>query len=463
MSSEESESPQRLGVTRRQLLASGGLVAAAFVAGSTISQFTQSDANDERRAEPVEPVEPVEPARAASDPVDLSDWEAVRARFDASYDTAHMAGMLLASHPQRVREAIESYRQSLDANPVNALNQYRERNENRLNEDAEQWSMAAAGRYFGVDPANVALMGNTTMGLAMVYNGLHIEPDQEVLTGHWNHWATEGSLQYRARKSGFDVRNAVIYDDLQTASEQELVDRLVDQITSATRVVAVTWVHSVSGLKLPVGQMGRRIDEINEERSTDDRIVFCVDGVHGFGVENAVMADLNCDFFISGGHKWLYGPRGTGVVIADPQAWQFATPTIPTFSGHLTPGRQFTPGGFHAFEHRWALNEAFEFHLDIGKARIEQRIHDMTGHLIEDLAQMDHVRLRTPTDSALTAGIVTFEVNGRSTYEVTGHLRHRGIIASTTPETHRIPRLTPTLLNDHSHIERTLTAIRELR
>ena len=30
-----------------------------------------------------------------------------------------------------------------------------------------------------------------------------------------------------------------------------------------------------------------------------------------------------------------------------------------------------TPGGYHSFEHRWALGEAFRFHLAIGKQRVD--------------------------------------------------------------------------------------------
>ena len=36
---------------------------------------------------------------------------------------------------------------------------------------------------------------------------------------------------------------------------------------------------------------------------------------------------------------------------------------------------EMTPGGFHSFEHRWALADAFRFHAGIGKARIAKRIH----------------------------------------------------------------------------------------
>lgn len=472
MGDEQSKSEKSFQYTRRQLLTRGSLLAAALVAVPTAcSQLDQcrstkgdSGPNQSHRqaSNPGSSHDHATAKAATANSPDLSDWQTVREQFNVDFQLSHMAGMLLSTHPRPVQKAIEEHRQGLNDNPVDHLIDHRSSVRGHLDEDAEEWAMRAAGRYLGMDHANIALTGNTTMGLAMVYNGLDIEADQEILTGHWNHWATEGSLQYRSQKTGCSIRRAVMYDDLATTTQDELVDRLIDEIGPATRVVAVTWVHSVSGLKLPVARIGQRIEEINADRSISDRIIYCVDGVHGFGVEDVAMPDLHCHFFIAGCHKWLFGPRGTGIVAATPDAWQYITPTTPTFSGHLTPGRRFTPGGFHAYEHRWALHEAFNFHFDIGKSRIQDRIHDLSDHLLEELAAMDHVQLRTPQDRALTSGIITFEIAGHSSAGVIQHLRSHDVIASTTPQTHRVPRLSPGLLNDASDVERTLDAIASL-
>ncbi len=400
-------------------------------------------------------------ANPTSNP-DLSDWQAVRDQFDADPELIHMAAMLLSTHPESVREAIEFHRRGFDENPVDHLLERWNLPPRARDRDDDELAMGAAADYLGMDAANIALTGNTTKGLAMVYGGLQVRADQEVLTAHWNHWASEGSLQYAAQKKGFEIRRATLFDDIHHTSPDELTERLVDQITAQTRVVAATWVHSNTGLKLPVAQMGRRIDELNQGRAAADQVLFCVDGVHGFGVENIGFADLNCHFFIAGCHKWLFGPRGTGIVAASPHGWSEAVPTTPSFIGSDTPGRRFTPGGFHAFEHRFALAEAFEFHQKIGKERIEGRIHGLADHLIEELSQMDHITLNTPTDPDLRAGIITFEVAGHGTYPVVEHLRDRGIIASTTPGDRRIPRLSPGLLNDHEDIEATVAAVAEL-
>ena len=446
MGKVDDESPAGPKCTRRQALLGTAALAAAFAVPGC------SSARSAR----------VRSATDANPNPDLSSWEGVRAEFDVDPDLIHMAAMLLSSHPRPVREAIEAHRRGLDDNPVDYLFEHWARSEERLDDDAEQWAMEAAARYLDVPAARIALTHNTTTGLAMVYNGIDIRPDQEVLSAHWNHWASEGSIQYAAEKRGFSRRRAHLVDDLQTITADELTDRLVDQITPETRVVASTWVHSDTGLRLPVGAMGRRIEEINQARAAEDRILFVVDGVHGFGVEDATFADLHCDFLIAGCHKWLFGPRGTGLIAAGADAWQHVTPTIPTFSMSITQGRRFTPGGFHAFEHRWALHQAFEFHQQIGKGRIAQRTHELSGRLTEEIAELPHVHMTTPVSPELRSGIVVFSVDGHGTYEVLDHLRRHQIIGSVSTGDVRQPRLSPSILNDHTEIDAIIDALWEL-
>ncbi|MDP9469339.1 MAG: aminotransferase class V-fold PLP-dependent enzyme, partial [Chloroflexota bacterium] len=198
-------------------------------------------------------------------------------------------------------------------------------------------------------------------------------------------------------------------------------------------------------------------------------------GVHGLGVEDIRVPDLGCDFFVAGCHKWLYGPRGTGLVWGAPTAWPAATPTIPTFDagayrrlaeGQASPGvpvaAQMTPGGFHSFEHRWALDRAFWFHLGVGKVEITCRIHELNRRLKDGLSAQPHVRLRTPMADELSAGIVCFEVDGLSPEEVVARLREGRIVASVTPYATRYARLAPSLLTSPEEVDETLRAVGEL-
>lgn len=243
-----------------------------------------------------------------------------------------------------------------------------------------------------------------------------------------------------------------------------------------TRIVAVTWVHSSTGLKLPIHDMALAIQAINRSRDERDRIIFCVDGVHALGVEDFRVSELGCDFLIAGTHKWMFGPRGTGLVWGHPQAWPIAQATIPTFNSQvfdrwmentsskdLPPSIHMTPGGFHSFEHRWALDEAFTFHQAIGKSKVTQRIYELNQQLKQGLAAMSHVTLHTPMSQDLSAGIVCFEVAGMAPRLVVEKLRQRNIVGSVTPYATKYVRLAPSLINSEKEIETTLEEIRKLR
>jgi selenocysteine lyase/cysteine desulfurase len=230
-------------------------------------------------------------------------------------------------------------------------------------------------------------------------------------------------------------------------------------------------VHSSTGVKLPVREIARVVARKNASRDAHDRILFCLDGVHGFGVEAATPDELGVDFLVSGCHKWLFGPRGTGVVWGRRDAWAEVSPTIPSFDNAaygawirgVTPsgpaGPLQTPGGFHTMEHRWALKEAFAWRTQLGAARVEARTHALARRLKDGL---DGVALVTPRSQALSAGLVMASLprdpdeTVRLLYE-----RHR-IVASVTPYRERYVRLGPSIVNDEHEVDVAARALREL-
>ena len=121
-----------------------------------------------------------------------------------------------------------------------------------------------------------------------------------------------------------------------------------------------------------------------------------------------------------------------------------------------------SPGGYHAFEHQWAMSEAFRFHQQMGRKRVAERIHALNEQCKEGLARMRHVKLYTPRGSALSAGLICFDVDGMKPKVVVKRLLERRIIASTTPYGVSYARLAPSLLNTPEEIEATLREIRAL-
>jgi selenocysteine lyase/cysteine desulfurase len=415
-------------LTRRDVLARAGLVTGAVALGN---------------------VERVEAAP------DLTDWAAVRAQFALDADRVHLTSFLLAAHPRPVREGIDRYRRRLDANPV----EYLHANEGRLTAEAR----ASAGRFLAVPPAEIALTDSTTMGLGLLYTRLALRPQDEVLTTEHDFYATHEAL----RLAGAPVRRVRLYDDSRRATVDEIVTRLRRAVRARTRVVALTWVHSSTGVKLPLRQIADALP---------DRVLMCVDGVHGLAADADTVRSLRCDAFASGCHKWLYGPRGTGILWAGPRARDLARPAIPSFDdgesygawlagrapSGLPNGARLTPGGFHSFEHRWALTEAFRFHEDIGRARVEERIRTLVSRLRAGLSDVSGVTVRTPGARSLSAGLVCFDVEGRDPADVVASLAQRRIVASVTPYARRHVRLGPGIVNTVADVDAAVRAVAAL-
>ncbi|TVP46171.1 MAG: aminotransferase class V-fold PLP-dependent enzyme [Gemmatimonadales bacterium] len=395
-----------------------------------------------------------------------ADWTQLREMFALSQEYVHLATFLLASHPKPVAEAIERHRHGFDVNPV----EYYYMNAAAMDEAIA----AAAAEYMGGRPDQVAMTDSTTMGLAMVASGLMLRPDDEVLHSEHDHYAMEQSFQLRAERTGARIRRVSLYDTPAEASVDQILSRLRAAITPATRVVAMTWVHSYSGVKLPIHAIGEMVAELNSTRDEADHILYLVDGVHGFGIEDIDVPSVGCDFFVAGTHKWLFGPRGTGVIWGSDRGWAHCRPVVPSFGayygvwlGYITRdqvpvGDYMTPGGFHAFDHRWALPEAFQLHLQLGKANVQQRIHELNTLTKEGLLEIDGVTLHTPLSPELSSGMVCFDYRDLDPGEVMGGLYGQGIIASTTPYRRSYARFAPSLINNEEEIERALAALASL-
>jgi selenocysteine lyase/cysteine desulfurase len=395
-----------------------------------------------------------------------ADWKALRNLFPLTREYIQLSTFLLASHPKPVSDAIQKHRLAFDENPADYWHQH------YLTIDQEISKVAA--QYMGGQAENISLTDSTTMGLGLIYSGLKLQPGDEILQTVHDHYSTDMSLAHRANRTGTTVNRIALYEDPAEVSVDEVLNRIKNAVTDKTRVFAATWVHSSTGVKLPIRAMADTIDKLNKQRKADQQILFCVDGVHGFGIEDEDVSELGCDFFIAGTHKWIFGPRGTGVVWGNDKAWALSEPVIPSFSasydvwlGGMTQaqvpiGEHMSPGGFHSFEHRWALPEAFKLHLQLGKANVQKRIHQLNQQTKQGLAKMSRVTLYTPDSSDLSSGLVCFDVQGMPAETVVKTLHNKGIIMSSTPYRKSYARFAPSLLNNEQEIELALAEIQAL-
>lgn len=420
--------------SRRDILKGTGILAGTFPFSSTIG------------ATPT----------AATAIFKFENWERLRDEFDLDYSWRNFAGFLFASHPRVVEEDVQRHRSRFNRNPANYL--------------FEGWGYSEETRqkaadYFGVTAAQIALTDSTTMGLATLYNGISIKPGQEVLSTEHEHYSSKTSLQYRAKREGFKLNTIRLYEEPKDASTTEMLKRIRQHVTAKTRVLALTWVHSGSSVKLPVAKVGELVAELNRGRDDANRILYCVDGVHGFGVDNTNFDEMGCDFFVAGTHKWMFGPRGTGIICSRKTDLAFIEPTIPPFNRNHDPafGPMMTPGGFHTFEHRWALRKAFEFHIALGKDNVQARIRFLNTYLKNRLQEIKGVELVTPMSTELSAGFTFFRVAKHSPEAVQSAMKARKIIASPADrDAGPVVRMAPGILNSTDEIDEAVACLREI-
>ena len=346
-----------------------------------------------------------------------------RAGLDPAY--RHFDAFLFAAHDQPVRDAIERHRRGFDQGAATYLHEHQGEFERAVAE--------ATARHLQVMTSELAFTDSTTMGLGLVYRGL-IEPGDEVLTTTHDHYATYESL----RLAGARVKRVTLYDDPAKATADEMLSRLEQAITPKTKVVALTWVHSSTGVRIPIEQL-------------DVAPTLVVDGVHGLAATTPRKVG---DVFIAGTHKWLGGPRGTGLIWTED--FRPIKGTIPSFD---PTGPRFTPGGWHSFEHRWALAEAFE----AAPKDAPRRIATLATRLKDGLAGLSRVRLVTPRDPAVSAGIVCFEVDGMDARGVVDRLLERRIRASVTPYAVEYARLGTSLHIDAADVDAVVGSVKALQ
>jgi selenocysteine lyase/cysteine desulfurase len=151
------------------------------------------------------------------------------------------------------------------------------------------------------DKEELAITRNATEGMNAAARGLTFKQGDEVLlTTHEHPGGTMPWLNL-AKDEGIIVKTFE-----PGAGGQDTLDRLSSNLTPRTRAVSVSHVTCTHGLVLPV----KEISALCRERG----IISVIDGAQAVGMIPVDLHDLGCDFYATSGHKWLLGPKGTGLL-----------------------------------------------------------------------------------------------------------------------------------------------------
>ncbi|MEX0879297.1 MAG: aminotransferase class V-fold PLP-dependent enzyme [Thermoanaerobaculia bacterium] len=279
---------------------------------------------------------------------------------------------------------------------------------------------------FGCDPEEMAITRNASESLETLIFGIDLARGDEVLLSNQNYPRMIASWEQRARREGIVVRQ--ISFPVPPPSAADIVERFRRAITPRTRVIEVTHITNLTGQILPV----REIVRLGRERGIE---VF-VDGAHAFAHFPFRRDDLECDYYATSLHKWLFAPIGTGFLYVRREKQKTIWPLMAAPPAMDENIRKYEEIGTHPAANHNAIAVAVAFHRGIGADRKAARLRYLRDRWAKRLRAADpRVKILTPLNDTESCGIGLVHVEGIDTEKLQAHLweKHR---IMTTPILH---------------------------
>ena len=266
------------------------------------------------------------------------------------------------------------------------------------------------GRFIGI-------VDSVTEGMSLVANGLDLTSGEVILTTDHEHTGglTCWNLQ-QERKQASVVQIPLTQGGYGRDDWQEtLLARFEAALASQpAKIVSFSYITTSTGHLLPARELcalARRYGAIS-----------VVDAAQAFAVMPLDLLDLDCDFLVVNGHKYLNGPIGSGFLCANRRYVQSLYP----FWGTVVDANVFNPdrlsrhrpcrqGGAQAYTNVLPLSEALAFYEELGTAPVYERLNAIGRWLRTGLSRYgDAFELLTPTGEGQSMVMTSFRIKGMS-------------------------------------------------
>jgi selenocysteine lyase/cysteine desulfurase len=377
---------------RSFLQKTGAFSATAFLASLTQPAWSR---NLERA---IRDVEGISPADLASEE---DFWYYVQQSFTGSPGMINLNNGAISPAPKTVQDAMKRYYDLCNEAPSYYMWRILDQGREPLRDNL--------AKLAGCLPEEIAINRNSSEGLETVIFGLQLKPGDEVVAAKQDYPNIINAYKQRELRDG--IKMVWINLDLPSEDESYLVNQYVKAFTTKTKVVHITHIINWNGQILPV----KKIAQEAHKRG----IEVVVDGAHSFMHIDFKVPDLECDYFASSLHKWLYAPIGSGMLYVKKEKIKDIYPLFATSENPLKDDiRKFENLGTRPFFIEQAIGKAIEFHDMIGSGRKEKRLHYLKNYWMEKVKDVPKVKLYTSLHPKWGCAIGNVGIEGKQPGEL---------------------------------------------
>lgn len=307
---------------------------------------------------------------------------------------------------------------------------------------------------FGCDREEIAITRNASESLEILLMGMNLKSGDEILTTTQDYPRMLTTLRQREMREGLVLKTVSI--PVPGRTKQELVDAFAKGITSKTKVILLCHQINLTGQILPV----KEVCDLARTKG----IEVIVDGAHSFAQIDFKQKDLGCDYFGVSLHKWLYAPKGTGLMYVKRDKIEKIWPLMAAEKKQASDIRKFEEIGTNSIAPKLAIGEAIAYHNLIGSKRKEERLRFLSRYWMNKVKNTPKVYFNTSFDDQFSCAIGNFGIEGIDPIEIGGYLQSKHKIF-TTPIIHdefKGIRITPNLYTTFQELDRFCEIVTEI-
>ena len=188
-------------------------------------------------------------------------------------------------------------------------------------------SRLALGAYLNAGADDLVYIPNATHGLNIVAHSLQLKPGDEILTTDHEYGACDYTWDFICGRAGAKyIRQSI---PLPVHTEEEIVERFWQGITSRTKAIYLSHITSSTALRLPVEEICRRAKEAG--------VLSLIDAAHSPGQIPVDLKLLGADIVFGNCHKWVLAPKGAAFLYVRRETQNLIDPLVVSWGYNPTP------------------------------------------------------------------------------------------------------------------------------